>query len=85
MRDDIEIEAQTGVLQVTETFVVSNPTLRSYVGTEGPDDEAPVTLRLSIPPEFDKVTFDEEFYGRQFQLAEHGIERRFPGRPASDG
>ena len=40
MRRDIEIEAQTGVLQVTETFVVSNPTLRSYVGTEGPDHEA---------------------------------------------
>jgi hypothetical protein len=87
-RHDIEIHVDAGALVVTESMVVANRTLRSYVGpgnvnTESGNEQSTVTLRLSIPPEFDKVTFAKEFFGRQFQLNGQSLETQIPWTPGS--
>ncbi len=65
---DVVVQPQPGVLKVTETIVVRNPSCRTYVGRPAREGSAPVTLRLSIPETFRRVTFDREFYGRRFSL-----------------
>ena len=44
-------------------------------------DQPPVTLRLSIPANFDRVTFDSEFYGRRFRIADHQLVTDIPWPP----
>jgi hypothetical protein len=39
------------------------------------------TLRLSIPPEFERVTFDGEFYGRRFRVVDHRPVTDIPWPP----
>jgi hypothetical protein len=77
---DIDVRAETGVLIVTETIIVANPTWRTYVGSESTSPSA-ATLRLSIPSDFAKVTFDQEFFGRQFQLRDGCLETQVPWTP----
>src|SRR4029079_14458232 len=55
-RHQIEVQPDSGVLVVTETIVVANRTKGTYVGSEMETGGGAVTLRLSIPPEFEKVT-----------------------------
>ena len=80
-RHQIEVRPDSGVLVVTETIVVANRTKGTYVGSEMVKGGGEVTLRLSIPPEFEKVTFDKEFFGRQFQLNEQRLETQVPWPP----
>jgi hypothetical protein len=80
-RHEIDIRAELGVLVVTETILVANRTTRSYVGLQTDDGNPPVTLRLSIPMDFEKVTFEKEFFGRQFELNEHGLATHIPWTP----
>jgi hypothetical protein len=80
-RHDIMLRAETGVLKVTESIVVANPTLRSYVGRTSDEGQVPVTLRLAIPPDFEQVTFEKEFFGRQFRLAGQVLETDIPWTP----
>jgi hypothetical protein len=80
-RHDIMLRADTGILKVTESIVVANPTLRSYVGRASDEGQAPVTLRLAIPPNFEQVTFDKEFFGRQFRLVGQMLETDIPWTP----
>jgi hypothetical protein len=80
-RHEIFVRAEAGVLAVTETIIVLNRTLRSYVGQATPDAEIVTTLRLSIPPEFEKVTFEKEFFGRQFHLKAGRLETQVPWTP----
>ena len=40
-----------------------------------------VTLRLSIPPTFERVTFDSEFYGRRFRIVDHKPVTDIPWPP----
>jgi hypothetical protein len=82
-RHEIDIRAEIGVLVVTETVLVANRTTRSYVGSQTDDDTPPVTLRLSIPMDFEKVTFEKEFFGRQFELNEHGLATQIPWTPGT--
>jgi hypothetical protein len=80
-RHEIDIRLETGVLVATETIIVANRTLRSYVGSETAEGQPSVTLRLSIPSEFEKVTFEKEFFGRQFQLNNGNLETQIPWTP----
>ena len=38
-------------------------------------------MRLSIPPNFDRVTFDSEFYGRRFRIVDHQLVTDMPWPP----
>jgi hypothetical protein len=65
-RQDISIFSEPGVLRVTEVLQIENPEKRTYVGVSRESEGEPVTLELSIPPEFQRITFQQEFYGRRF-------------------
>ncbi|NQT41647.1 MAG: carboxypeptidase regulatory-like domain-containing protein [Planctomycetes bacterium] len=80
-RHEIVICPQPGVLRVTETLLVANPSLRSYVGRAGEDEAGPVTLRLSIPSDFERTTFQKEFFGRRFSLADGQLVTTIPWTP----
>jgi hypothetical protein len=67
-RHDILIRCERGVLRVTETILVDNPSARTYVGNAVRDDAQPVTLALAIPSDFERTTFEKEFFGRRFSL-----------------
>jgi hypothetical protein len=69
-KHEIDITVQNDSLAVRETLVVVNPSQTTYVGKRI-DENPPTTLALSLPPSFDRVTFDNEFYGRRFRIAEH--------------
>jgi hypothetical protein len=81
VRHEIDISADEGVITITETILVANRSLRSYVGGPTSTEQPPVTLQLSIPPEFAKVTFEKEFFGRQFQLNSQRLETHLPWTP----
>jgi hypothetical protein len=57
---------QSGALSVTESIIVDNPTRRCYVGARQQDGGEPITMQLSIPPNFERTTFQTEFFGRRF-------------------
>jgi hypothetical protein len=79
-RHDIDIVVEQRVLQVTERLLIANPTRMTYVGQSlgyGPA----VTLQLSIPKNFDRVTFDKEFYGRRFLVVDHRPVTEIPWLP----
>lgn len=81
-RHEILICPQPGALHVTESIVVCNPTLQSYVGqATGKGDAGPVTLRLAIPSDFERTTFDKEFFGRRFSLADGKLVTTIPWTP----
>jgi hypothetical protein len=80
-RHDIELRPEQGVLVATETIVIANNSLQSYVGSETPAGQATATLRVSIPSEFEKVTFAKEFFGRQFQINKERLETTIPWTP----
>jgi hypothetical protein len=80
-RHEIDIRAEAGVLVVTERIVVANRTRRSYVGLEAPTAESPTTFRLSLPSEFARVTFEKEFFGRQFHVNQGRLETGIPWTP----
>ncbi|MCA9245453.1 MAG: carboxypeptidase regulatory-like domain-containing protein [Planctomycetales bacterium] len=80
-RHSMEVESDEGMLRVTETILIENPSLRSYVGKSEEEGASPVTLRLSLPPDFAKVVFAEEFYGRQFTLGETTLQTDMPWTP----
>jgi hypothetical protein len=76
-RQEILLCPEPGVLRVTESLLVENPTDKCFVG-EGSE---PVTLRLSIPPDFERTTFEQEFYGRRFSLAKGALVTGIPWPP----
>ena len=79
-RHEIEVRPGTEFLDIAETLVVENPTLTAYIGqSEG--ERAPVTLRLSLPEMLEKVTFEREFHGRNFQLLDNSLTTDIPWRP----
>lgn len=79
-RHDIEIRTEESTLVVSESILVANPSRRTFVGT--PSGEQPaVTFALSIPPDFDRVTFNSEFYGRRFRVVDHRPVTDIPWPP----
>lgn len=78
---DIQMQTLPGALRVTESMVVENPTRITYVGAgDGPE---PVTLHLAIPSDFERTTFHEEFYGRQFSMDDGKLVTSIPWTPGS--
>jgi hypothetical protein len=79
---EIYIRSTTGMLEVTESLVIENPLPQTYVGA-APDSEEdkPVTLQLSIPTEFQKVTFHNEFFGRSFAIRDGKLVTSVPWEP----
>ena len=80
-RHDITIQPQPGALKVTESMLVHNPTLLTYVGRAKGDEATPVTLRLAIPSDFDRTTFHKEFFGRRFSLDDGKLVTTIPWTP----
>ena len=80
-RHEILIRPESGAVKVTETIVVENPDSRCYVGQARDDKTEPVTLQLSIPADFLRVTFDQEFFGRRFSLAGGKLVTSIPWTP----
>jgi hypothetical protein len=81
-RHDLDIEVKPAVLTVTETLVVRNPTLTTYVGQPGAGPFT-ATLALSIPDGFERVTFADAFHGRQFHIVEKHVVTDIPWTPGS--
>jgi hypothetical protein len=82
LRDyDLVVRPEPGALRVTETMVIDNPEPATYVGRRPPGGAEPVTLQLGIPPDFERVTFDKEFYGRGFSLINEKLVTAIPWTP----
>ncbi len=80
-RHEIILRPAAGLLHVTEAIRVSNPTSRTYVGQPAAEGGPAVTLRLSIPRDFERTTFFQEFYGRQFAIADGQLVTGIPWTP----
>jgi hypothetical protein len=72
---------EPGVLRVTENLVIENPEPRTYVGRTPEGGAEPVTLQLGISPDFERVTFDKEYFGRQFALIGEKLATDLPWTP----
>jgi len=79
---ELEIVVHHDFLEATERVEIVNPSRTTYVGARI-NDKLPTTLALSIPPNFDRVTFDNEFYGRRFQIVEHQLVTDIPWPPGN--
>jgi hypothetical protein len=80
LRHEIEVAVEPKVMLVCETMLVANQSHGTYVG-EAVGKELAVTLRLSVPPNFDRVTFGSEFYGRRFRIVDHQLVTDIPWPP----
>jgi hypothetical protein len=69
-----------GKLEVTETILISNPSLHTYVSRVA-TGHMPITLRLGIPSDFKRVTFHKEFFGRRFHLVKGSLLTTIPWTP----
>ena len=67
-RHTITLCPEPGVLRVTESMLIDNPSTACYVGQAAGESSEPETLQLAIPANFQQVTFASEFYGRRFSL-----------------
>lgn len=67
-RHTIALCPEPGVLRVTESMLIDNPSATCYVGRAAGESGEAETLQLAIPASFQQVTFAREFYGRRFSL-----------------
>jgi hypothetical protein len=82
-RHEIVIRPQPGSLSVSEKILIDNPTSKCYVGRPAHDGAEPVTLELSIPPDFEQTTFQREFFGRRFSLVDGKLVTSLPWQPGA--
>ncbi len=80
---EIVIEPQPGSLRVTESLVIDNPGSTTYIGRPAENSSRAATLRLSIPPGFDRTTFHQEFFGRRFTLIDDQLVTDVPWTPGT--
>jgi len=78
---EVLLEPGPRSLTVTETMLIENPTCTCYVGRTAGEGGEPATLELSIPSNFDRVTFFEEFYGRRFKVLDGKLVTSIPWTP----
>jgi len=78
---DVVIRPETGLLKVTESLLLDNPSHTCYVGKAAHEGADPVTLELSIPPDFQRTTFDLEFFGRRFMAVNGKVVTNIPWPP----
>ncbi len=77
------IAVEAGLLRVTESLEIDNPSKRTYIGK--PHGKAPATtLSLAIPKEFARITFDKEFFGRRFAVVDGRVSTGIPWTPGSE-
>ncbi len=79
---EISLRPAPGLLEVTESLCIENPLPQTYVGPEPTTaEETPTTLKLSIPAEFQKVTFHQEAVGRAFTIRDENLITTMPWEP----
>jgi hypothetical protein len=78
---NILVQPNTGAIEVTESMIIDNPSKFCYVGQSAAGSDRVVTLRLSIPPDFERVTFEKEFFGRRFLLIDGTLLTGIPWPP----
>jgi hypothetical protein len=78
---DVTIRPETGLLRVTESLRIDNPSHTCYVGLPVHDGADPLTLALAIPPDFERTTFDLEFFGRRFTVVNNRVVTSVPWPP----
>ena len=73
------IAVEAGLLRVTESLEIDNPSKRTYIGK--PHGKAPATtLSLAIPKEFGGSRSTRSFSGGGLPWSTGGFPRAFPGR-----
>ena len=80
-RHEICLHPEPGVLRVSEVLVIDNPSSACYVGQAPQEGAEPVTLALRISPEFERATFDEEYFGRRFVVSQGQLVTSLPWPP----
>lgn len=75
------IATEPGVVRVSESLLVDNPTAATYVGRADAEGMLPVTLQLRIPSDFEHVTFDQERFGREFRVIDGKLVTGIPWTP----
>lgn len=78
---EIVIGAEPGAVHVVEALLVDNPTSATYVGRAKTEGMLPVTMQLHIPPDFERVTFEKERFGSQFQVVDGRLVTGIPWMP----
>jgi len=78
---DVTIRPESGLLRVTESLSLENPSHTCYVGEVAHDGADPVTLELRVPPDFERTTFDMEFFGRRFVMVNNRLVTSVPWPP----
>ena len=78
---EITICPEPGTLKVTESMLVENPSATCYVGQSPAPGARPVTLQLAIPSDFERTTFEEEFFGRRFSVVAGKLVTGVPWPP----
>ena len=79
----ITVEAEQNALRVTESLLVYNPGQATYVGQPAGESTRATTLTLSIPPNFTRITFHKEFYGRRFTVIDGKLVTDVPWEPGA--
>lgn len=82
-KHDIRIESKSEALRVTESLLVDNPSQTTYVGQPKKADGRAATMTLSIPADFVRTTFHEEFFGRRFTLIDGKLVTDIPSTPGT--
>ncbi len=78
---EITICPEPGTLKVSESMLVENPSATCYVGQSPAPGARPVTLQLAIPSDFERTTFEEEFFGRRFSVVAGKLVTGVPWPP----
>ena len=78
---EIVIGTEPGAVHVVEAMLVDNPTATTYVGRAKTEGMVPVTMRLNIPSDFERVTFEKEMFGSQFQAIDGKLVTGMPWTP----
>lgn len=78
---EIVIGTEPGAVHVVEALLVDNPTTATYVGRAKSEGMLPVTLQLHIPSDFERVTFEKEQFGSQFQVSDGRLVSGLPWTP----
>jgi hypothetical protein len=78
---EIVIGTEKGAVHVVEALLVDNPTAATYVGRAQTKAALPVTLRLHIPTDFERVTFEKERFGREFRVIDSQLVTGMPWVP----
>lgn len=78
---EIVIGTEPGAVHVVEAMLVDNPTATTYVGRAKTEGMVPVTMRLNIPADFERITFEKEMFGSQFHVIDGKLVTGIPWTP----